>query len=74
MVLTFIVWTPLALPALKLIQPRLRKGALVLVDNTQWARPMYKDLFEHLHDPSNHFKTVTTPYKGGFQVAVYLPY
>lgn len=46
---------------------------MVLVDNTEWARPMYKELLEHLHDPVNHFKTVTTPYKGGFEVAVYLP-
>lgn len=67
------VWTPMALPTLKIIQPRLRKGALILVDNTAWARPMYKDLFDYIHDPINHFNSVTMPYKGGFEVIVYLP-
>lgn len=71
--LKLIVWTPMALPTLKIVQPRLRKGAMVLADNTEWAKPMYKELLDYLHDPANHFKTVTTPYKGGFEVAVYLP-
>ncbi len=68
-----IVWTPMALPALEVIKPRLRKGAIILADNTLWARSMYKDLFNYLHEPSNGFKTMTTPFRGGFEVAVYLP-
>lgn len=34
---------------------------------------MYKELLEYLHDPENGFKTTIAPYKGGFEVAVYLP-
>ena len=68
-----VVWTPLALPTLEIIRPRLRKGALVLVDNTTWGKPMYKNLLDYLHDPKNNFKTATAPYNGGFEVAVYLP-
>jgi hypothetical protein len=67
------VWTPLALPTLQIIKPRLRQGAMILVDNTTWAKPMYKDLLDYLHDPANGFRTTTAPYKGGFEVAVYLP-
>jgi predicted O-methyltransferase YrrM len=68
-----IVWTPLALPALEIIKPRLRRGAIVLADNTTMAKPMYKDLLAFLHDPKNGFKTTTTPYSGGLEMAIYLP-
>jgi hypothetical protein len=67
------VWCPLALPTLKIVKPKLRRGSLILVDNTTWAKPMYKDLFDYLHDPKNEFLTTTAPYKGGFEIATYLP-
>lgn len=67
------IWTPLALPALEIIKPRLRRGAIVLADNTGRAKPLYKDLLEYIHDPKNGFKTTTTPYSGGLEMAIYLP-
>lgn len=67
------IWTPLALPTLNIIKPRLRQGSVILVDNTSWAAAMYKELLDHLHDPENGFRTTTAPYKGGYEVAVYLP-
>ncbi|KAI5463570.1 S-adenosyl-L-methionine-dependent methyltransferase [Mariannaea sp. PMI_226] len=67
------IWTPLALPALEIIKPRLRRGAIVLADNTTMAKPMYKDLLTYIHDPKNGFKTTTTPYSGGLEMIVYLP-
>lgn len=62
----------MALPTLKIIQPRLRKGALVLADNTSMARPMYKEYLDYVHDPRNGFKTTEVPYAGGLQMSVYL--
>ncbi|KAH7305926.1 S-adenosyl-L-methionine-dependent methyltransferase [Stachybotrys elegans] len=67
------IWTPLALPALEIIRPRLSAGALVVTDNTIGARPLYKDLLDYLHDPANGFKTTTVPYSKGLEVSVYLP-
>ncbi|KAK7425757.1 hypothetical protein QQZ08_007732 [Neonectria magnoliae] len=67
------VWTLLALPTLEIIKPRLRRGAIVLVDNTGRAKPLYKDLLTYLHDAKNGFKTTTTPYSGGLEMVVYLP-
>ncbi|KAK7421184.1 hypothetical protein QQX98_002313 [Neonectria punicea] len=67
------VWTLLALPTLEIIKPRLRRGAIVLVDNTGRAKPLYKDLLDYLHDAKNGFKTTTTPYSGGLEMIVYLP-
>ncbi|KAJ3525201.1 hypothetical protein NM208_g11740 [Fusarium decemcellulare] len=65
------IWTPLALPALKLVRPRLRVGAMVVVDNWIAAKEGYKDLKTHLDDPASGFKTSILPYDGGLLVAVY---
>ncbi|KAF3479473.1 O-methyltransferase [Arthroderma uncinatum] len=67
------IWTPLALPAVKAVLPNLRTGALIVADNTVMARRDYKDLFAFLDDPTNGFKHMTTPFKGGLGVIVYLP-
>ncbi|EGD91515.1 hypothetical protein H112_01323 [Trichophyton rubrum D6] len=67
------IWTPMALPALKAVQPKLRTGALIIADNTVMARSDYKDLFDYMDDPKNGFKHMTTPFKGGLEVIVYLP-
>ncbi|WEW56075.1 hypothetical protein PRK78_001510 [Emydomyces testavorans] len=67
------IWTPMALPALQAVQPKLRHGALIVADNTAMARSGYGEFFEYVHNPSNGFKTMTTPFKGGFEITVYLP-
>ncbi|KAF3027232.1 hypothetical protein E8E12_000347, partial [Didymella heteroderae] len=38
------IWTPLALPTLKLIQPKLKEGSVILTDNIGMASFLYKDL------------------------------
>ncbi|KAM0563154.1 hypothetical protein ACHAPJ_000868 [Fusarium lateritium] len=67
------IWTALALPVLKLIKPRLRRGAIILADNTKMAKMLYKEFLEYIHDPKNGFKTTTTAYSGGLEMIVYLP-
>lgn len=67
------VWTPMALPTLEIVKPRLRRGAIVLADNTIMSKPLYRDFLAYVHDPNNGFKTTTTPYSGGFEMAIYLP-
>ncbi|XXG98028.1 hypothetical protein Hte_004345 [Hypoxylon texense] len=66
------IWSALAMPTLAVVKPRLRKGALVVVDNIIAGRAGYADLIEHLADPRNGFKTTTAPYAGGLQIAVYV--
>jgi predicted O-methyltransferase YrrM len=67
------IWTPLSLPTLKIIQPRLRHGAVVIADNVVMAKPLYKEYLGYIQDPANGFRTLTTPYGGGLEVSVYLP-
>lgn len=66
------IWTPLALPTLKLVHPRLRIGGMVVADNTIAAAKGYKDLISYLEDPVNGFKMTTAPYSGGLLLAVHI--
>lgn len=63
----------MALPTLKIIQPRLKRGAVVIADNTSSFKILYKDLLEYLRNPENGFRNLTVPFSGGLEVAVYLP-
>ncbi|KAF9765085.1 hypothetical protein IL306_002689 [Fusarium sp. DS 682] len=66
-------WIPMALPALETIKPRLKRGAIILADNTRVAKALYKEFLDYIHDPKNGFKTTTTAYSGGLEMIVYLP-
>jgi predicted O-methyltransferase YrrM len=64
------IWIPMALPALKLIAPKLRRGAIVLCDNTvQFAR-QYADYLNFVRDSANGFQSITLPMKGGVEMSV----
>jgi predicted O-methyltransferase YrrM len=67
----FDIWAHVARPALDLILPKLRKGAVVCTDNTagERSRRNYAELFEIIGDPVR-FRTTTLPYEGGFEVSV----
>ncbi|KAE9398031.1 putative O-methyltransferase [Gymnopus androsaceus JB14] len=67
------IWTPLALPTLKLIQPKLRPGAVILSDNTITAAKGYKELMDYFKALDSDFRTLTLPYSGGLEMTVYSP-
>jgi predicted O-methyltransferase YrrM len=64
------IWIAMARPALELIAPHLRSGAIVVCDNTQQYRSEYADYLAFLHDPANGFRTMTLPFEGGFELSV----
>jgi len=64
------IWTPMARPALELVMPHLRQGAMVVCDNTKDHRAAYADLFAFLDDPANGFRTMTLPFGGGLELSV----
>ena len=63
------VWAPLALPALRLLEPSLRKGAVVLVDNTIGSRERYEELLSYLRGEGG-YTCLTLPYDKGFDMCV----
>ena len=64
------IWTPMARPALELVAPRLRDGAVVIADNTAQFPEAYADYFEFVNDPANRFRTMTLPFEGGLEFTV----
>lgn len=63
------IWE-VALPALALVSAQLRPGAIVACDNTAVDIAEYRDYFAFVNDPVNRFRTMTVPFRGGFELTV----
>jgi predicted O-methyltransferase YrrM len=64
------IWTPMARPALELVVPSLREGAVVICDNTTQFPEAYRDYFDFVNDPANGLRTMTLPFEGGLEFTV----
>jgi predicted O-methyltransferase YrrM len=64
------IWTPLARPAIALVAPHMRKGAVVIADNTNTYRRAYADYFAFLSESG--FSTMTLPFDGGLELSTKL--
>ncbi|QPF82749.1 class I SAM-dependent methyltransferase [Bradyrhizobium genosp. L] len=64
------IWIPMARPALELVFPHLRPGAIVICDNTERFRNEYADYFAFLDTPAHGFRTMTLPFDGGLELSV----
>jgi predicted O-methyltransferase YrrM len=64
------IWVPMARPALEMIAPHLKPGAIVVCDNTEQHRGAYADYFAFLE---TGFRTMTLPFSGGLELSVRCP-
>jgi predicted O-methyltransferase YrrM len=64
------IWIPMSRPALELVAPHLRPGAVVICDNTEQHRAAYADYFAFIDDPGQGFRTMTLPFSGGLEMSV----
>jgi predicted O-methyltransferase YrrM len=64
------IWTEMARPAIELIAPHLRPGAVVIADNTAQFRHAYRHFFEFIENPINRLRTMTLPFDGGLEMIV----
>jgi predicted O-methyltransferase YrrM len=62
------IWIGMARPALQLVTPHLRPGAIVVCDNTEKYRNEYSDYFAFLEESG--FRTMTLPFDGGLELSV----
>jgi hypothetical protein len=67
------IWITMARPALELVAPHLKPGAIVICDNTERYRAEYADYFAFLSNPANGFLTMTLPFDGGLEFSVRRP-
>jgi predicted O-methyltransferase YrrM len=68
----FDVWGDVVRPALDLLSPHLRLGAVICADNTagERGRKGYAPFFEAVADPAYGLRTMTLPFEGGFEMTV----
>lgn len=66
------IWTEMACPAIELIGPHLRPGAVVVADNTTQFAAAYGDYFAYVRDPANRLRTQTLPFANGLEFTVRL--
>jgi predicted O-methyltransferase YrrM len=64
------IWTEMARPAIELIAPRLRPGAVIVADNTTQVRHAYGKFFAFVEDPANGLTAMTLPFEGGLEMVV----
>jgi len=62
------IWITMARPALELVTPHLRSGAIVISDNTERYRSEYADYLAFLD--AHGFRTMTLPFDGGLEMSV----
>jgi predicted O-methyltransferase YrrM len=62
------IWISMARPALELVTPHLKPGAIVICDNTARYRGDYADYFGFLD--ACGFRTMTLPFEGGLEFSV----
>ena len=63
-------WADLALDILKLIDPSIRKGGIVISDNVGTFKADLRSYVEYLQDPENGYRSTTLNLKGGTEFAV----
>jgi predicted O-methyltransferase YrrM len=66
------VWVEVVRPAIELLAPHLRAGAIVVCDNTRQFADGYRAYFEFVNDPARGFATRTLPFEGGLELTVKL--
>jgi len=64
------IWISMARPAIEMIHPQLRTGAIVVCDNTGIQRAQYADYLSFVDAPANGFRTMTLPFEGGFELSI----
>jgi predicted O-methyltransferase YrrM len=65
-------WKDLYLPVVKLLEPRLRPGAVVLADNIFTFRKGLRPYVEYMQSRDGRFISTTLPLGEGFEYSVYL--
>ncbi|KAI0454832.1 O-methyltransferase [Xylaria acuta] len=69
----FDIWTPMVLPTLRLLEPNLKKGAVIVADNVTSAADGYRDFHKYIGTHRNAYRTLVLPYSGGLEFIVYDP-
>ena len=62
----------MVVPTLELLEPKMRPGAVLVVDNTAASVEGYKPFFEYIRARESKYRTLTLPYSGGLEMVTYV--
>lgn len=62
------IWVEMARPAIELIHPHLRPGAVIVADNTTRVREPYRHFFGFIDE--HGYRRLTLPFQGGLEFIV----
>lgn len=65
-------WIPLVRPAIDVVAPQLRPGAIVICDNVEICEREYSGYTSLVRDPRNGFRSVLLSHLGGLEISVKL--
>ena len=65
-------WKDLYLPVIKLLQPRLKTGAVILADNILTFRKGLRSYVDYMQSGESRFISTTIPLGEGFEYSVYV--
>ena len=66
-------WKDIELDVLKVVEPQLRPGALLFVDNVDTFKVDNRELLAYRADPESGYRSMLLPLKDGMQMAIYDP-
>ncbi|GAW11350.1 hypothetical protein ANO14919_006940 [Xylariales sp. No.14919] len=69
----FDIWTPMVVPALRVLEPNLKKGAVIVADNVTSSAYGYEDFHDYIKTRRNAYRSLVLPYSGGLEFTVYDP-
>ncbi|GLV72349.1 O-methyltransferase [Streptomyces hygroscopicus] len=62
-------WKDLCRPVLRLLEPRLRPGTLVVADDVDQCQGALRPYLEYVRDPANGYHNVTFPIEDGMEIS-----
>ncbi|MFF4483256.1 O-methyltransferase [Streptomyces sp. NPDC001520] len=62
-------WKDLCLPVLRMLEPRLRPGALVVADDVDQGEGLLRSYLDYVRDPANGYQNVTFPIEDGMELS-----
>ncbi|AEM80778.1 O-methyltransferase [Streptomyces violaceusniger] len=62
-------WKDLCLPVLRMLEPRLRPGALVVADDVDQGEGLLRSYLGYVRDPANGYQNVTFPIEDGMEMS-----
>ncbi|AQW52762.1 O-methyltransferase [Streptomyces violaceusniger] len=62
-------WKDLCLPVLRMLEPRLRPGTLVVADDVDQGEGLLRSYLDYVRDPANGYQNVTFPIEDGMEIS-----